>query len=155
MRANVTNRRIFAIATLFWVALAWVLAEFVFLPRSFGVPRATALFGLMANTTKVDDTEINALGFTGDVPGEIKQPSEKRILLLGGSAMFNRRLAVRLKTALQARSVHPVVVLDAALRSHTSRASVIKYRYLAKYRFDYVVINEGNIGKVLVHMVSY
>lgn len=135
-----------AVMAAFTVALLAVLvalSELLLLPRILGAPRALALMGWAATTARVGDTPINALGFTGDVPALPKQPATLRVLTLGGSSMFNRRMTERLRTALQRRYERPVEVLGAALRMHTSRASVIKYDFLSKYRFDVVLIYEG------------
>ena len=57
---------------------------------------------------------------------------------MGGSVLFNRRMADRIEIALNEVSARPVEVLGAALRQHTSRSSVLKYRVLSKYDFDIV-----------------
>jgi hypothetical protein len=68
---------------------AVLLAEFVLLPRLFGMPRAMLLLGFTATPeTVIDGQRINALGFTGDAVSENKAPNTVRILLLGSSTMF-------------------------------------------------------------------
>ena len=59
---------------------------------------------------------------------------------LGGSALFNRRMTERLKERLARDAPRPVEVLGAALRAHTTWSSVHKYRHLARYGFDVVLI---------------
>jgi hypothetical protein len=136
------------------VSLSWIfvfiagilLAEYVLLPWAIGMPRDAFLMGFCINSKKipqVDDTPINKMGFTGDVLKRKKAPGTIRILTLGGSPMFNRRMTERLKEKLQAASSKPVEVLGAALRTHTIRSSLYKYEFLAKYDFDYVLICHG------------
>jgi hypothetical protein len=93
--------------------------------------------------TILDDTSLNSMGFTGDVIGLEKEPDKIRVLTLGGSAMFNRQMTRLLKESLDKISERPMEVVGAALRTHTSMASLIKYRALAKYEFDYVLIYHG------------
>lgn len=132
-----------AVFTVCLLAGVLALAEFVMLPRLLGAPRDLALMGWVATAAQVDDVPINSLGLTGDVPALPKPPSTRRVLILGGSSLFNRRMTERLRDALQQRSAAHVEVVGAALRMHTSRASVIKYEFLSKYRFDVVLIYEG------------
>ena len=128
--------------------------EIVILPLYFKMPRAMALLGFTSKpNTIVDDTAINSLGFTGDVIYPEKNPEKIRILTLGGSAIFNRRMTERLKDSLNADSDRPVEILGAALRTHTSMSSVIKYNFLSKYKFDYVLIYHG-INDLFVNHVS-
>jgi hypothetical protein len=120
------------------------LAEFVILPFRTGLPRDILLMGFAATPhTVVDDTPINAMGFTGDVIDVLKPPGTIRILTLGGSTMFNRRMTARLSNRFKAISTRHIEVVGAALRAHTSMSSVLKYRLLSKYHFDFVLINEG------------
>jgi lysophospholipase L1-like esterase len=91
------------------------------------------------NTT-VDDTRISSMGFAGDAIQVAKPSGTRRVLMLGSSAFFNRRMAERLKESLAAASHERVEVVGAALRSHTTMSSVLKYRVLAKYHFDDVLI---------------
>jgi lysophospholipase L1-like esterase len=122
---------------------AFGVAEFVILPWKTGLPRELALLGFASTAKKVDDTPINRLGFTGDVPALQKDPSMKRLLTLGGSALFNHRMTERLKSRLGEKSQQPFEILGAALRTHTTRASLLKYQALSKYKFDYVLIYHG------------
>lgn len=121
-----------------------VVFELVILPWHFNLPRDIALMGFAGKPdTTVDDTSINSLGFTGDVISEEKDPGKVRILTLGGSSMFNRRMAERLKEKLAEVSERPVEIMGAALRTHTTMSSLLKYRVLSKYKFDYVFIYHG------------
>lgn len=122
------------------IAIA-VIFEFVILPWHFHLPRDIALMGFAGvPNTIVDDTAINSMGFTGDILSERKDPGKVRILTLGGSVMFNRRMTERLKEKLAEVSGRPVEIMGAALRTHTSMSSLLKYRVLSKYKFDYVFI---------------
>lgn len=118
--------------------------EYVILPWHYKLPRDMALMGFsgMPDTT-IDDTSINSMGFTGDVIDLRKNSGKVRMLTLGGSTLFNRRMSERLKDNLNKISKRPVEILGGALRTHTSMASVIKYRALSKYKFDYVLIYHG------------
>jgi lysophospholipase L1-like esterase len=49
----------------------------------------------------------------------------------------------RLKHSLTKVSRRPIEVLGAALRTHTTKSSVVKYKLLRKYRFDFVLIYHG------------
>lgn len=93
----------------------------------------------------VDDTRINSDGFTGNRLSDLsREKGVVRVLTLGGSTMFNRRMTERMiATWTDALPTTPLVV-GAALRTHTTRASVIKYDYLfSNYQFDYVLIYHG------------
>ena len=115
--------------------------EFAILPWHYKLPRDIALIGFVGKPgTVVNDTSINSVGFTGDLIDTDRYPDEVRILTLGGSAMFNRRMTERLIVSLNKISRHPVKIMGAALQTHTSISSVIKYRTLSKYKFDYVLI---------------
>jgi len=111
-----------------------------------GVDRDIALMGYYAwPNTLVDDTKVNAQGFTGhELPKKEGSFSNTRILTLGGSTMFNRRMTERMIDAWD--QVFPTApqVVGAALRTHSTRASVTKYKYhFSKYRFEYVLIYHG------------
>lgn len=124
--------------------LACAVAEFWLLPQQGGLPRAALLTGFVATPgTVIDGQTINTLGFTGDVPAPAKPPNTVRILLLGSSTLFNRHLGEHLKTALQQRTDKKVELLDAGIRSHTSRAAVLKWQLLAQYQWDYVLFYDG------------
>lgn len=128
--------------------------EFVLLPRYYDLPRDIALIGFTATpNTLIDDTSINKMGFTGDMMRPQKETGTIRILTLGGSAMFNRRMTERLNQSLSSLFDQPVEILGAALRTHTSMSSLIKYRTLRKYQFDYVIIYHG-INDLFVNNVD-
>jgi hypothetical protein len=121
-----------------------VAADLWLLPLFLGLPRATYLMGFAARPgTLVDDVTINAMGFTGDVVAPAKPPATVRVLTLGGSALFNRRMAERIRDRLQRLGPARVEVVGAALRTHTSRSSVLKYERLRRYDFDYVLLYHG------------
>src|SRR5262245_13513862 len=85
-----------------------------------GVDRELALMGFYAPPgIRVDDTLVNSQGFTGD---ELSEPDESprstRILTLGGSAMFNRRMTERMIAAWRDLFPTPTEVVGAALRTH-------------------------------------
>jgi hypothetical protein len=90
----------------------------------------------------VDDTPINSQGFTGHVLQASRPPENTvRILTLGGSAMFNRRMTERLIESLSMATSVRLEIQGGALRSHSTRASLIKYKeHFYKYSFDYVLI---------------
>ncbi|MCC5870688.1 MAG: hypothetical protein JJU27_19485 [Gammaproteobacteria bacterium] len=122
-----------------------VILEFIFVPGyvTRDVDRDLALMGFYAPPgVLVDDTRINADGFTGHESSEITRASNTtKILTLGGSTMFNRRMTERMIDSWGNLFPAPPQVLGAALRTHTTRASVIKYEYhFSKLPFDYVLI---------------
>jgi hypothetical protein len=121
----------------------WIIFIEFFIPWKNRLPRETYLMGFAVTDKMVDDTPINTMGFTGDVVTGVKNPRTIRILTLGGSAMFNRQMTVRLKKAFKERSNRPVEILGAALRMHTSKSSLLKYNLLSKYKFDYILIYDG------------
>jgi hypothetical protein len=143
--------------THFWGALGLLsvstlaglaLIEFLFAPwyvfRS--VDRDLGLMGFYAPPGMVvDDTRINSDGFTGHELSQIDDSADTlRILTLGGSTMFNRRMTERMIESWSDALPTAPQVVGAALRTHTTRASVIKYKYyFSKYRFDYVLIYHG------------
>lgn len=138
------RRHAFALYCLLLVGLAIAAAEFVLLPRLHGLPRETLLNGFAAQPgTVIDGQRIHALGFTGDEIAREKAPGTLRVLVLGSSTMFNRHLGERLKQALQQRTTQTVEVLNAGIRSHTSRADWLKLQLLAPYAFDYVLFYNG------------
>lgn len=130
--------------------LTLVIAEYVITPLALRItgkpPRELMLLGFVSTpNTLIDDTPINAQGYTGDVISKDKsQPSTIRILTLGGSAMFNRKMTQRLIEGLSKITPRQIEVMGAALRTHTTRSSLIKYEaQLYKYHFDYVLIYHG------------
>lgn len=138
------RRHAFALYCLLLTTLAVLAAEFVLLPRLHGLPRATLLAGFAATPGDViDGQRINTLGFTGDDIALQKPADTVRILLLGSSTLFNRHLGERLKTALQQRTTKNIELLDAGIRSHTTRADWLKLQLLAHYQWDYVLLYDG------------
>ncbi len=138
------RRHAFTFYCLLCSALAVLAAEFVLMPRLYGLPRDTLLMGFAAQPgTVIDGQVINSMGFTGDVIAGPKPDDTVRILLLGSSTLFNRHLADRLKAALQARTTKKIALLNAGIRSHTSRADVLKWQLLAQHEWDYVLFYDG------------
>ncbi len=118
-----------------------VFLEFIMLPWQYKLPRDLALMGFAAKpNTTLYGTAINSEGLTGDVISVKKESKNHRILTLGGSAIFIRSMTERLKDSLNSVSKSPVEVFGAALPTHNSMSSLIKYRLLSKYHFDYVII---------------
>ena len=108
------------------------------------MPRETFLMGFAATPgTAVDDVIINSMGFTGDVIELPKPPRTTRILTLGESSLFNRRMTERIKKRLQSISPTEVEIVGAALRTHTTKSSLLKYELLRRYDFDFVLIYHG------------
>ena len=139
-----SSRTGFILYCLTVLALAVCAAEFWLMPRLLGLPRAALLTGFVATPgTVVDGQVINRLGFTGDEPALQKPVNTLRVLLLGSSTLFNRHLGEQMKTALQQRTDKNVELLDAGIRSHTTRADVLKWQLLAAYEWDYVVFYDG------------
>src|SRR5262245_4133647 len=135
---------IYALFLLILLLAAAVFVDFVVLTAQTRLPRDTFLMGFAGNPdTLVDDTRINSAGFTGDVVGMVKPPGTIRILTLGGSSMFNRRMTERLKDRFAASSSQRVEVIGGALRTHTTASSVIKYKLFSKYKPDFVLIYDG------------
>jgi lysophospholipase L1-like esterase len=126
-------------------AIALYAIEFIYLPKTRHLDRDAYLMGWIGypgNT--IDDTVLNSLGLTGDVPRTRSTNGTIRILTLGGSSLFNRRFTERLKTALDARSDRSIEVVGAAYRGHTTRSSVIKFDYLTdRYAFDFILVYHG------------
>lgn len=119
--------------------------------------RALQLLGLCAPPNiQVDDTPINSQGFTGHV----LQPSKPtqntiRILTLGGSAMFNHRMTEQLTESLLKATSARLEIQGGALRSHSTRSSLIKYKeHFYRYSFDYVLIYHA-INDLLMNHVAY
>jgi hypothetical protein len=90
----------------------------------------------------VDDTPINSQGFTGHELKPSKRAEDTvRILTLGGSSMFNRRLTERLIEDLSKTTSARLEIQGGALRSHSTRSSLIKYKeHFYRYSFDFVLI---------------
>ncbi len=117
-------------------------AEWWVLPAALGLPRESYLLGFVASDEQVADVPINAIGLTGALP-DAAPDGAIRVLTLGGSSLFNRRMTERLAARLDAEAERPVSVLGAALRAHTSWSSVHKYRYLRHHEFDVVLVYHG------------
>ena len=124
------------------IVISITLVEFIYLPNARHLPRAFYLMGWIGYPdTRIDDTVLNPIGLTGDVPEAFRPDATIRVLTLGGSAIFNRRFTERLKTSLQERSTRPIEVVGAAYRGHTTRSSVIKAGFLTeRYPFDFILI---------------
>ncbi len=128
------------------IGLAAYVVEFVYLPSTRHIQRDHYLMGWVGYPgNRIDNTVLNSIGLTGDVP-ETVSPAEgiTRVLTLGGSAIFNRRFTERMKAALDGNSDRRFEVLGAAYRGHTTRSSVIKYDFFSRhYDFDYVLLYAG------------
>ena len=132
------------------ILFALLCAEYVVAPIAlmcFGKPpRSLTLLGFYATpNTRVSDTVINSQGFTGHVLHDTRPTkSTVRILTLGGSSMFNRRMTMRLIESLSKATATPLEIQGGALRTHTTRSSLIKYeQHFYQYDFDYVLIYHG------------
>src|SRR4030067_3151241 len=124
----VSRVRIIYSVFLFLVVLVTIIvAEFIVFPYKTGLSRDVFLTGFAAvPNSLVDDTPINRMGFTGDSIDFMKPLGTIRILTLGGSSMFNRRMTERLKNRFKVISTEPIEIVGAALRTHTSMSSVLK-----------------------------
>jgi hypothetical protein len=131
------------------IAFGLLLSEYAIVPALLSLTdqpgRSLTLLGVAGKpNTQVDDTKLNSEGFTGDVPTELKPANTVRILTLGGSAIFNRRMTERLSYSLKRATPTRLEIEGAALRTHTTRDSVIKYAYhFTRYKFDYVMIYDA------------
>jgi lysophospholipase L1-like esterase len=144
---SLKNPRLLALYAAFLTALlvvAVLLVELVVLPGlSWPVPRKIQLMGFHAQPgLDLGATRIHRLGFAGDAPEPEKPPDTLRVLTLGESTLFNRNLTGRLAARLR-EGGQSFEVLGAALRSHTSRSSVLKYQVLRELDFDVVLICHG------------
>lgn len=138
------HRHAFALYCLLLSVLAVLAAEFVLIPRMNALPRATLLAGFAAMPGEnIDGQLINSLGFTGDNIALQKPADVVRVLVLGSSTMFNRHMGERLKAALQQKTGKKIELLDAGIRSHTTRADVVKLQLLAPYQWDVVLFYNG------------
>lgn len=124
------------------LGIAAYVVEFRVLPKARQLARDAYLMGWIGYPNNViDDTPLNPLGLTGDVPECKSREGVVRVLTLGGSTFFNRRFTERLITALDEKSDQPFEVIGAAYRGHTTRSSVIKYDYLTeRFDFDFVIV---------------
>ncbi|MEQ9449979.1 MAG: GDSL-type esterase/lipase family protein [Pseudomonadales bacterium] len=128
--------------------LCLLLVEFTILPvwATGGLHRDLALLGFYATpNSTVGDTPINADGFTGTELSALEASTEEiNVLTLGGSTLFNRRMTERMLSNWQQMHGANWTVTGGALRTHTTRASLIKYQEIfSHYDFDYVVIYHG------------
>jgi lysophospholipase L1-like esterase len=138
------RRHAFVLYCLSLSVIAILAAEFVLIPHLQLLPRATLLTGFAAVPGEVIDGQaINRLGFTGDEIALQKPADTLRVLMLGSSTMFNRHMAERMKAALQLKTAKKIELLDAGIRSHTSRADVLKLKLLKDYRWDVVLFYDG------------
>jgi hypothetical protein len=131
------------ILALFAFVASLFAGEFVLIPWVSHLPRETFLMGFAATPGMVDDVLVNSTGFTGDVIEPRKPTGTTRILTLGESSLFNRRMTERIKSRLQSISKTKLEIVGAALRTHTTRSSLLKYRLLRRYDFDFVLIYHG------------
>ncbi len=128
------------------VTVASLLAvEYLLLPvwSTGSTDRELALLGFVATPNSlVDDTRINGQGFTGaELTRYEPATGTRRLLTLGGSALFNRRMTERMTEAWAPVFPVDIEVVGGALRTHTTRASLIKLeQHFADYYFDYVLI---------------
>jgi hypothetical protein len=129
------------------VSMLTLVAAEVLYPALIGVSRAQWLMGFYAlPNSVVSDVKINPMGFTGDVLPNERKSNIIRVLTLGGSAFFNRRMTDRLKKYLAPiaeASGQTLEILGGALRTHTTRSSVLKFEYLQRFQFDFVLIYHG------------
>lgn len=129
--------------------VAMVALDILLLPLVMKIPRELYLMGFIAAIpgqgikSESQGVRINSLGMTGTTPSGPKWENEIRILTLGGSVMMNRNMTERLEAKLNAASSQEVQILGAGLSGHDTRSSVIKFDYLARYDFDYVLIYHG------------
>lgn len=128
--------------------------EFVF-PRLKGLTREEYLCPWYGRKNlSLVGTKINSQGFTGDLPEPEKGEGEIRILTLGGSSFFYRNMTERLKKAFKRKGWKGIKITGAALSAHTTRSSVLKFKYLLPdYKFDYVIIYHG-VNDLLANRVS-
>jgi lysophospholipase L1-like esterase len=99
--------------------------------------------GFAADVAALEGMPISPLGFPGDAIAREKPPGTVRVLTLGGSVLFNRHFPERLRARLAPAAGGRLELVGAALRAHTSRSSLLKWRVLAPYDFDVVWIYEG------------
>ncbi|MDA0839827.1 MAG: SGNH/GDSL hydrolase family protein, partial [Planctomycetota bacterium] len=129
--------------------VAMVALDILLLPLVMKIPRELYLMGFIAAIpgqgikSESQGVRINSLGMTGTAPSGPKWENEIRILTLGGSVMMNRNMTERLEAKLNDASSQKVQILGAGLSGHDTRSSVIKFDYLARYDFDYVLIYHG------------
>jgi lysophospholipase L1-like esterase len=127
------------------LGLLFILAvEFAF-PRLKGLSRSEYLCPWSGEkNSALLTTRVNEQGLTGDLLSHEVEPNKVKILTLGGSSFFYRNMTERLKDAFFRKGWENVGITGAALSAHTSRSSVLKYKYLlSDYHFDYVLIYHG------------
>lgn len=126
------------------VAILIAITEFFVIPRALGYPRDVLLLRHIAPPgATIDGQLINSMGFAGDVIALEKPEDTIRILILGGSVMFNRHLGDRLKASLQQHTSHNIELVNAGIRSHNSRSDLYKMQRMAPYKFNYVIYYNG------------
>jgi hypothetical protein len=117
--------------------------EFVFIPWKNKLPRSSLLNGFAVAGPFLNGTRISPLGFSGDpVQGE-KAPGGIRILILGGSNLFIRDFADRLRVRLEQQFLLPIEVVGAAGEGHFSATDSLKYDLLEGLHFDFVIVGSS------------
>lgn len=109
------------------------------------VNRPLLLMGHFATPNeRIAGIHINSQGFSGDDLPPQKTDDTQRILILGGSSVFNLNFGERLKKRIVEQVNHPIELVDGALRSQTTASSLIQWQYyFYKYNFDTVFIYHG------------
>jgi lysophospholipase L1-like esterase len=145
MKTHIEKIALVIVSTVLSLALAEYLVAPLVLSIRGQLSRSYVLLSVAAKpNVLVDDTIINSQGFTGDVLSEQKPSHTNRILTLGGSVMFNRRMTERLGLSLKRITSIPLEIQGGALRAHTSQDSLIKYKFhFHSFNFNYVLIYEG------------
>jgi lysophospholipase L1-like esterase len=124
-------------------ALLLACADLWLLPLALPLPRDVWLMGWAIPESAIPDVEVNRLGFTGDALAATKPAGTVRVLTLGGSVLFNRRMSERLRARLAPATQGRLEILGGGIRSHTSRSSLLKWQLLQRYDFDLVFLYEG------------
>lgn len=139
MIKNMMTNALLVILSIFVGILLFELLSGLFLNRPL------LLMGFHAIPNKpVSGIEINNQGFAGDDIQIPKRNNTHRILVLGGSSVFNLSFAERLKTNISSQSESPIELESGALRAYTSASSLIQWKYyFYRYQFDTVFIYHG------------
>lgn len=145
MKSFLQNALLLFFSVFLALALFEVSLVFFYFGKNNHPSRDLALISFYAEPgSTVGGVSINRQGFTGDTVDHPKQPGTVRVLTLGGSVLFNLDMSARIKQSIQSVSPYHVELMGAALRSHTSASSLIKYKsYLQRYDFDTVLVYEG------------
>lgn len=118
----------------------------VYVKVRFGFSRDDFLAGAYCGTpgAVVSDVAFNAVGFTGADHTRPKPPGTRRVLLIGGSTLFNRHFAERLSNRLSRSAVAPIEVTGGAIQGHTTAQNVrtLEHHFLGR-GFDVALILEG------------